>query len=320
MEAAIGAAVIARYRLHPAVERRDEAVGPCWRPGLVYAHAAHAAVLQRFEEAVRGRQGGGDPVAAVDLAHHVGSVLRLLQYELHETVERCKKREHEATGCRDDACRIGRKATQHFSYAAARNRHGGEAMAPAFADDQTLVCGIDGNTIGEGEATREFASITGLHVDLPQRARGVAVHEVAHPLAWPEVVGAIGDVEFAAIEGQRGDTVEARDYPAADLQAAVVKADGECAVIRDSDCRDIRRAGFQNGMVVANPADFAVAGIDGRAVQHGEVVGRQCGGDDLAVIEGGVGPERAIHRRNGDGLAAEQVEDSIEEAHDSAPQ
>ena len=44
------------------------------------------------------------------------------------------------------------------------------------------------------------------------------------------------------------------------------------------------------------------------------------GRDHLAVVKRGVGLQRAIHGRDGDGLAAEQIEDGIEKAHGFAPQ
>ena len=66
--------------------------------------------------------------------------------------------------------------------------------------------------------------------------------------------------------------------------------------------------------------DLAVAGVERLAAQQGKIVGREGRGDDLAVVQRGVGLQRAVHRRNGDGLAAEQVEDGIEKAHGFAPQ
>src|SRR6478735_5656290 len=83
---AAGAAVVAGNRPQMGIEAGEEAVAAGRRPWLMDAHRADGAALQRLEEALPRRQGGGDPLGARHLAHHGGAIAVLGKHEFDQSI------------------------------------------------------------------------------------------------------------------------------------------------------------------------------------------------------------------------------------------
>ena len=88
---AIGTAMEALDWMQGFIELDDEPVRTAGRPGFMNPHGAHAAALQRFEETVARGQRRRDPESAIDVAHHVGTIIILEQHELDQPVARCEQ-------------------------------------------------------------------------------------------------------------------------------------------------------------------------------------------------------------------------------------
>ncbi len=185
-------------------------------------------------------------------------------------------------------------------------------MAPAFGHDRALRLGEDAG--GPGETVRDALEGPAGRT-APDRAGAALFHQVGDPARGRVARGAVGEPERSVGgEGERGDAGDAvgeRRVGARLAQPAVVGRDGEAAVGGDREGGDL--GGERGEERAVEGEDAGAGGADHAAVEKGEVVGGGEAREHRGVVEGGVRPQRAVERRDGDRLAAEEVEDGVED-------
>ena len=65
---------------------------------------------------------------------------------------------------------------------------------------------------------------------------------------------------------------------------------------------------------------LVAARVDQLALQKRQIVGRHGSDGNLGIIQQRIGPQCSVHGRNGDSLAAKEIEKRIEQTHVVAPQ
>ncbi len=200
-------------------------------------------------------------------------------------------------------------------------------MPPALGHHHGLTVGRQRQAVGEREAAGERPGRGPPDIHRPHGARGVALQEVAGPLARPPGGGPLRHQDRRVVQGQQGhgagharhgDRVGPPLGVDAD-EAAVVQAGQEPAGSETRQGRDGRVQGrdpLGAARAEVEPQQRGTARHDeaARPVPH-DRVGRVDRGERLCLVEAGVRPERAVERRHRDGAAAEQVQQGVKQAH-----
>jgi len=319
----IGAAVQAVKRAHALVEPHDHAVGARRRPGLVDAHRLDRAALQRLQEAAARRQGRRDPAVGRHLGKHVGAVHVLLEHEFDQPVARREQRKPCATPAGGRKPRgIARQPVEDRG-ASTRAFDAHQPVPPAFAHHD--ACAVQENPERKGEPRCDFAPSAAPRRSGPKRPGFSLQHQVRRPFARPTLGRAVGGIEGAV--GREGDGRDADErtwqfhFPAVEVEPAGFQCDREFTVRRYGERRHRRvEGGDRLRPAMRRNGNHGVAAARQQSpVQFDQIVRGGEPAGERRVVELRVRAKRAVHRRNGHRLAAEEIEEGIED-HGFVPQ
>ena len=183
MAGAIGAAVIARNRLHLAIQPNQQPIGAAGRPGLADAHGGDAAALQRLQEAAMAGQRRRDPeLAAPHPAAWRGDrrlpAERIRSAGCAARTGRARPR-HRSAGDRRDG--IGRQVGEDQPAASKAARRRARSAGISSFRPRPALRRARSDALGKCQARGQAGLLPGLEVDAPERAAGSAIHQIARP-------------------------------------------------------------------------------------------------------------------------------------------
>ena len=205
-------------------------------------------------------------------------------------------------------------------------------MPPALRNHEPPPGRVEQKAVGPGQRARKAGLLTAREIDPPHRAAGVLCHEVDYPVRRTMVRGAVADEQGVGVGpcergraadplGRRQGTTVVGAAPHDD--APVVEPRGQSAIGRGGECgkrrveaSELLRSAALRGR---ESQDLRAARKEDAAAVEDEIVGRLGLERHLRLVERRVRSERAVHGRDGDGLAAQIVEDGLE-PHGLGPQ
>ena len=305
-----------------AVQPHHQPVGPAGRPGLVDAHHPDAAALQRLQKAAARGQRRGDPEFARHLGHHVAAVMAFLQHELDQPVARREDRQPAPpSGAGDRRAGIARQMAQTPV----------EALPPSTRISRCRQLSLTVTPLASGNSPQGQARPSASRAKAPPGARRQTEPEApfsirsatqpdagcrADPFAsHSDPVGAIGQRRDA------GDAAGQRHWHAALAQMAIIGAPPPAARRRKPQGPSPRPESSASFSAVPPAMDSTSAPEEhnSRPSCQTRLSGTAGSARTAASSSAVLGPKRAVQRRNGDRLAAKEIEDRVED-HPRFPQ